>query len=188
MTETDQHNRILAWQHLYSEPGPDLTVCRVRFDWVENPRNAHRMKATVLEVRDWVNVVALTPDGKLVVVEQYRFGAGKVTTEVPAGILEPGEDHQQAAMRELREETGYTSENWMYLGWVEPNPAFMNNHCHHWVARDVRCTHPPELDDGEAIVVRELSVEEVREHIQRGEMRSSLGLLALAQVLDIRMS
>jgi len=54
----------------------------------------------------------------------------------------------------------------------------MNNRCHHWIARDVRCTHPPELDDGEAIVVRELSVEDVREHIKHGEMRKFIGFVS----------
>lgn len=173
------------WKHLRSERGPDFPIFRVRFDWMENSRNAHQMKAVILEAHDWVNVVAITPEQKIVMVEQYRFGVGHTTIEVPAGVMEPGETPQHAAMRELQEETGYTSDQWTYLGWVEPNPAFMNNKCHHWVARDVRQTHTPTLDAGEAIVVRELSFDAVRHEVRAGNMRSSLGLIALSQVFDL---
>ncbi|MGD8726999.1 MAG: NUDIX hydrolase [Gemmatimonadales bacterium] len=175
-----------SWERIRSEPGPDLKLFRVRFDWVRNPRNAHTVKATVLESRDWTNVVALTPDEKLVVVQQHRFGTGEVTTEIPAGIVESGETSKEAAIRELREETGYASEDWRYLGYVEPNPAFLDNRCHHWLARDAVQSSAPEFDKGEDLVVREMGLEEIRQEIVEGRFRHSLAFTGLAYLFDLR--
>lgn len=176
----------IPWKYIRSASGPDLKLFRVRFDWLENPRNAHTVKATVLEARDWVNVVALTPENKLVVVRQHRFGTGRTTTEIPAGIVEPDETSGEAAIRELREETGYTTEDWEYLGYVEPNPAFLDNRCHHWVARNVVKTSPPAYDDGENLSARELRFSELRQEIASGRFRHSLAFTALACLYDLR--
>lgn len=177
---------LADWSLIKTEPGPDLTLFRVRFDWLENPRNGHTVKATVVEAPDWVNVVALTPEGKLVVVQQYRFGSGEVTLEIPAGIVEPGEDSRAAAARELKEETGFSTEDWEYLGWVAPNPAYLNNRCHHWLARNVNKTAPPALDEGENLEVLVLSLEEIKEEVKSGLFRHSLAISALSQVYDLR--
>jgi len=175
----------IRWEHVTSEEGQDLRIFRLRFDELRNPRNAHSMKAVILEAPDWVDVVAVTPDKKIIVVDQYRFGRRRVATEIPAGMVEPGEDPQIAGMRELLEETGYTTETWKSLGWVESNPAFLNNRCHQFLALDVEKTHEPTLDDGEAIVVRELTLQEVKEEIRQGKVRNSLGLLGLSKVFDL---
>ena len=102
----DESNKI-EWIPVRTESGPHLKLFQVRFDWLRNPRNSHMVKATILKAQDWVNVVALTPEEKIVVVKQYRFGSREITTEIPAGIVEPEEDSKTAAMRELKEETGY---------------------------------------------------------------------------------
>ena len=179
-------NTERPWEVLGSEPGPDLILFQTRYDLVRNPRNAKSMKAVVLECADWVNMVALTPERKIVVVRQFRFGVGKTTLEIPAGIMNPGETPEQAAIRELQEETGYTATNWKYLGWVEANPAFLNNLCHQWLALEAVKTSPVALDDGEEISVTELSLEEVGHEIEQGRMRNALTLLALARVFDLR--
>lgn len=174
------------WEVIRSEQGPDLILFQARYDWVRNPRNAKSMKAVILECPDWVNVVAITPEKNILVVQQYRFGVAKTTLEIPAGILNPGETHEQAAHRELKEETGYTATHWKYLGWVESNGAFLNNRCHQWLALDVVKTAELQLDEGEEISVSELSLEEVRSEIEKGSMRNSLSLVTLAQVFDLR--
>ena len=177
----DQH-----WELTHSERGPELPLFKVRLDWFKNPRNAAAMRALVLEAADWVNVVALTPEKKILVVRQFRFGMGKFTIEIPAGLIEPGEPHAEAARRELVEETGYTAREWRYLGWVQANPAFMNNLCHLWLALDVVPNGVAHLDEGENIQIAELTLEEVCEQIRTGEMRNSLTLLALSRVFDLR--
>ncbi len=173
------------WPRLSSERGPSLFICRVRFDRLENPRTREAMRRTVLEFPDWVNVVALTPERRLVVVRQYRFGTEDVTTEVPGGVIDRGEHHGDAARRELREETGYASERWTYLGSVEPNPAIQDNRCHHWLAEDAVLAHPQELDGGEDIVVDTVDGEQLRELVRSGGMRHALALTALAELFDL---
>ncbi len=176
------------WEVVRSEEGPDLKLFRVRFDWVRNPRNGRESKVVVLKASDWVNVVALTPGDKIVAVRQYRFGTGKVTTEIPAGIVEEGETSLDAAKRELREETGFTSETWEYLGYAEPNPAFLSNVCHFWLARDAKPTHAPQLDAGESVSTFELTLDEIRREMKEGRLRHSLAIAALSHVFDLRPS
>jgi ADP-ribose pyrophosphatase len=173
-----------SWRILRTEPGPDLQLFQARYDWVENPRNGRIMKAVVLQAPDWVNIVAVTSEKKVVVVSQYRLGIRRQTIEIPAGIIESDETPEQAAKRELSEETGYTSTTWKYLGWVEANPAFMNNRCHIWLACEAQRTAKPDLDVGEDISIQELSIDEVWTEIQSGRMRNIYSLVALARVYD----
>lgn len=173
------------WERIRSEKGLDLKIFKFRFDWLKNPRNGMSMKATILEAPLWVDVVAVTPEKEVVFVEQYRFGSERFSTEIPAGVVEEGEDPLDAAKRELQEETGYTSENWVSLGWVETNPAFLNNRCYQFLAVDVQKTHDPELDHGEAITVRKLSLEQITAEIHSGNIRNSLGLLGLSKVFPL---
>ena len=175
-----------SWEILRSEPGPNLILFQARYDWVRNPRNSKSMRAVILEAPDWVNIVAVTPEKKVVVVKQFRFGVAKTTIEIPAGIVEEGETSERTAIRELKEETGYVADHWKYLGWFESNPAFLNNVCHFWLALDVVKTHSQQLEWGEDISIAELSLEEVREEIERGNIRNSLTVLALSRVFDLR--
>ena len=173
------------WKFLRSEPGEDLYVAKVRFDWFENPRNGVELKATVLETPDWVNTVALTPEGDLLVVKQFRLGMQTITTEVPAGVVEQGEEPLEAAKRELIEETGYTTDDWEYMGWVEANPAYQNNRCHQFVARNVRQTAERNQDLGEDVSFEIMTLDEVKEEIKAERMRNTFALLTLSKVFDI---
>lgn len=174
------------WKLLDSEDGPDLVIAKARFDRLENPRTGQALRRLVLEARDWVNVVALTPERRLVVVHQYRFGSARVTTEIPGGVVDPGEEPAATARRELREETGYTAERWTHLATIDPNPAFLANRCHQFLAEDARLTDEIELDPGEDITVETLDLDDVRARVDSGEISHSLVLSALARVLDLR--
>jgi 8-oxo-dGTP pyrophosphatase MutT (NUDIX family) len=175
----------LVWRCLGSQEGPDLKLFRARFDDMEHPLSAEVMQRLVLSSVDWVNMVALTGEGELVMVRQYRFGVGYATLETPGGMVDPGEDSLSAARRELAEETGYTGGDWSYLGAVEPNPAFHDNLCHHWLARNVTCTQPQQPGSGEMIRVELFSPQAVREAVVAGTIKHALALSVLSRVIDL---
>lgn len=162
MTQTDQ------WLRLRSEEGPNLKLFRARFDYMRNPRNGETERMIVLESADSVNVVALTAEQEMLFVRQYRFGIGQETLELPGGIVDPGEDHLLGAVRELREETGFTGSNWTYLGKVASNPVFMDSYIHHWLLEDAQQTHELHLDAGEAVALERIPVARVRDMLWEG--------------------
>ena len=128
----------------------------------------------------WVNVVAVTPEKKMVLIRQWRHGSTCDTLEIPGGLVDPGEDPAVAGARELREETGYTAQNWSYLGSVNPNPALFDNRCHTFLALDARPTHGQDQDEHEQIEVLLEPVERVRDMVREGDIDHSLVVAALA--------
>jgi 8-oxo-dGTP pyrophosphatase MutT (NUDIX family) len=175
----------LDWHRVSSQYGEDLILFKSRFDEMRNPRNARVLRRLVLESVDWVNMVALTDTGLSVMVRQFRFGVGYTTLETPGGMVDPGEDSLTAARRELKEETGYTGGEWQYLGAVEPNPAFHDHLCHHWLARGVVATHAPEPTLGEAIDVALMTEAEVAAAAQDGVIQHALALSVLSRVFEL---
>ena len=175
----------LLWVKLATEAGPELPLFRVRFDTMRHPTSSAEFQRLVLETSDWVTVVAVTAAGKIVMVEQYRFGVGELTTEPVAGTVDRGEDSLDAAKRELLEETGFGEGNWRYLGSVQANPAIHDNLCHHWLVEDVVVVQSPAPDAGEAIRVHLMTLDEIKEAIAVGKLKHPLGLSALSRVFPL---
>lgn len=177
-----------AWTEIERREGPPMPLFRPRTARVRHPRTGREFERLVLETSDWVNVVALTPSLRAVLVRQYRFGSGTVTLEVPGGVVDEGEDPESAARRELLEETGYRSDRWRLLARVRPNPAFLSNDCYHFLALDARRVARPRPDEGEDIAVELVSLAEVADMLRRGEIDHSLVVSALCRVIDVRSS
>lgn len=126
----------------------------LREDRVRLPSGHVLEEYHVAEYPDWACVLALTASGEAVLVEQYRYGIERVCLELPAGAVDAGEDIEAAARRELLEETGYASDDWLRLGALAVEPGRHTNFGHVFVARGCRRVAEPEHDAGEDLAVR----------------------------------
>jgi len=133
----------------------------------------------VLKTLDWINVVATTTDDHILLVKQYRVGTDSFTLETPGGGVNPGEDLLMAAKRELREETGYDCESIEKLMTVEVNPAFMNNRCHFYWAKNCVEVGELKLDQFEEIQVIKMPVSGIKNYLKSGKITHSLVVNAL---------
>lgn len=152
---------------------------KVRKDKVILPSEVEIDDFYVVELADWVNVVAVTEEGEIIIEEQYRHGIGKVCKELPAGMVEERENPEEAARRELREETGYVGGVWVPYGECCPNASGMNNKCYSFLARGVRRVGNPELESSEDIRVHTYKIEEVKRLIENGSICESVMLVPL---------
>ena len=126
------------WQVLDSQYVSRKDWFTVRCERVRLPNGAEIAEYWVSEFRPWVNVVAVTEADELVLIRQYRHGLGAVHFELPAGTTDPAEgDPEQAARRELAEETGFGGGRWSLLATLSANPALQNNLTHTYLAEGV---------------------------------------------------
>lgn len=138
---------------------------------MRNPRNGITEKKVILSGGNAVNVIALTPENEVVIVRQYRFGTASYTLELPGGLVDPDESPISAAIRELEEETGFTTnEKLISLGKIGQNPVFMESYVHHFLAPNVMPAKSQMLDDGESIEIILMPVEELKSRWQKGEI------------------
>lgn len=170
--------RILPWPVVKRHILGDHRIFRLTETVRRSPDGEREHRFIGLEAPDWVNVIALTEDGKLILIEQYRHGSDSLTLEIPGGAVDPGENPAAAGIRELEEETGYTCRRFEPLGCVETNPAFLNNRCWTYLALGCRPDGKVNFDPAEEIRVELTDLEGFTTLINDGTIRHSLVVAA----------
>lgn len=144
-----------------------------------SPRTGELHDFYVLESPDWVNIIPLTADGRVVMVLQYRHGIDEFTLEIPGGMVDPEDlSPLHAGRREMREETGYDSDDIVTLGVIHPNPAIQSNRCHTFLARDARPVGSVAFDSTEETEVVLVPLGEIPELVRAGVITHALVVVA----------
>ena len=141
-----------------------------------HPRRDVGREFIIIDAPDWVNVIAHTADDRLVLVNQFRYGADAFSWEIPGGVIDPGEDPVSAGVRELLEETGYAGERARILASIHPNPAIMSNRCHLVLVENCRRVADTEWDPDEEMEIAAVPVAEVYARARSGGITHSLVL------------
>lgn len=157
----------------------ETPVFRLRKDRASHPVTGHTGNYVVLECPDWVNMVALTDDDQIILVRQWRHGSRSIELEIPAGMIDHGEEPLVAAARELREETGYEASAMRLIGQVSPNAAFQNNTCYTALATGCRKLHDTSFDAGEDLELVVVPVAELPAMVASGQLRNGMVIAGL---------
>ncbi len=171
---------IKPWNKVSSRSLGDFKIFNVRTDRKVSPRTNAAHDFFVIDCANWVNVIALTSDQKIVMVEQYRHGSNTVELEIPGGMIDAKDASPVVAgVRELREETGYAGTPARLLGEIFPNPAIMSNVCYTVLVENCRASHPVEFDHGEDIITRLVPVADIPRLVAEKKIGHSLVAVAL---------
>ncbi len=170
--------KILPWSMAGRKKELENRIFSVETRTMISPTSGREHDFFVLEAGDWVNVIPVTPDGQVVLVRQFRHGTGEMTLEIPGGLIEDGQTPEQAAARELLEETGFAGRSLKLLARVRPNPAILTNWCYMFLACGVEKTAGTHWDETEEIEVVLADLAAIPEMVKRGEIDHSLVLSA----------
>ena len=143
---------LKKWSVTKSEILESNRVFSIRKETSVSPFTETEHDFFIIDTPDWVNIVALTDDEEVILIEQFRHGIGSATLEIPGGMVDPGEEPLQAAKRELLEETGYEGENWVQIGIVHPNPAIQSNKCYTFLTTNCKKVSETNFDSTEFII------------------------------------
>ena len=179
-SEGGENGGSRPWERLSSREVAEYEMFRVREDRSRSPKDGEAHTFHVAVSPGGVAVLAVTGDGQLVMVEQFRHGTRRPSLELPSGVVDDGEKPEEAACRELREETGFEGDEPRVLGCFELNPSWQKTEVHTVLVRGARRGGEQDEDEGEDIRVRLLSVDEVRRRVVAGEIDAAPTLCALA--------
>lgn len=169
---TDEERPWTVLNSRYLVKRPWLTA---RCDCVELPNGLQMPEYYVLEYPDWVNTIAITDEGKFLMVRQYRHGIRKTCYELCAGVCDPTDKSpMEAARRELLEETGYGNGEWQLFMTLSGNTSTTTNLTYCFLALGVEKIADQNLENTEDITVHLLTLDEVRILLQENKIMQSL--------------
>lgn len=174
---------IQKWKQLDSKYINKSPWATLRVDTCQLPNGKIANEYYVMEYPDWVNAVAVTEDGKIILIKQYRHGADIISLEIPGGVIDGDEAPEDAIKRELLEETGYLFEDIEPLAAVYANPSTSNNITHSFLARGGKKIKDQELDEHEEIEVSLHSIQEVKQLLLENQFPQALHTSALMYAL-----
>jgi 8-oxo-dGTP pyrophosphatase MutT (NUDIX family) len=173
----------LRWPELERKQVADCRIFTVEESVAASPADGSRHTFFRLRSTDWAQVLPITADGEAVLVRQYRHGAQRVTLEIPAGLVEPGEEPAATAMRECLEETGYRAHRVWSLGVLYPNPALFTNRLHAFFALGVERVAAISNTATEHTAVVMVPVRELAGMLERGDIDHALNAAMLWRYL-----
>ncbi len=173
------------WIRLSSRRIVDDRWCRLRADSYALGDGRTVEPYYVIEDHDWAHILALDPQGRVCLVEQFRPAAGVFCWELPGGVIDPGEDALAAAQRELREETGCLAEDWKALFTCWANPARQTNRVHLLTCRNARVAAALDFDEHEELRSEFVAIDEVHRRIANGSFGQSLHIASFLQGLRL---
>ena len=155
----------------------DGKVLKLRVDTVEMPDRKYS-KREIIEHSGGVTIVAVTDEGQLIFVKQYRKALEEFLLELPAGKLEYKEDPLECAKRELKEETGYTSEDIELLCISHSSPGYSTEKIYIFLAKDLK-EGTQDLDEGEYLEVEKIDIEKALEMVKNNEITDSKTMIGI---------
>ncbi|TDG37942.1 NUDIX hydrolase [Pedobacter changchengzhani] len=170
---------IEKWRKIASKYLVKAQWATLRVDTCELQSGAIKDDYYVLEYPNWVNAVALTEEGKVIMVRQYRHAADIISLEIPGGVMDGDEAPEFAIKRELQEETGYTFKTCKLVATLYPNPATSNNKTFTYVLTGGIKTHAQHLDEHEILNVEEYTIDEVKQLLKDNKIDQALHVAGL---------
>jgi len=181
----ENNSELQPWRVTESRYVMESPWMNVRADTCVTAEGAKIDPFYILEVPDFVHIIAFDREGRLLITRQYRHGNEDIHYEIPCGGIEPGDASPlAAAQRELMEETGYAGREFVELPMIFVNPARQNNRIHTFLAFDVRKAGEPQHDPSEKIECRFMEVEAVLEKLRNGEFPNSLLVASLMMAVS----
>lgn len=166
--------KLRPWRRLREEAAASYRIMDIWRVELEDGSGRGRGDAFTVRCRDWCNVIAVTPEDAVVLIWQYRFGTDALSLEIPGGIVDPSEDFEVAARRELLEETGYAADAVEPLLVLAANPAIQDNRCHTFLARGARRTTPTKFDAQEELETVLVPAARIADLLDGGQVTHSL--------------
>ena len=163
----------MSWKTVKTETLLKTDFVTVKKDKVELPDGAIIEDFYTVGIQDASMVAALTPNGDIILKKEYRHACGCDVIECPAGMFELGEEPLEVAKRELLEETGYTSDNWAYLGPTLESTSKLTNKMHLFLAKDCLKVGEQHLDQYERINLIKVPLKKAVDMVMSGEINAN---------------